>query len=565
MEKKNINGLKSIILDKRQLCDLEMILIKAFYPLKGFMNKNDYNKCVNEMRLSDNSLWAMPITLSINEKQEDELKHMDYVVLKHETGIPLAVMDISNSDSIYKPDIENECEKVFGTTDYNHPGVKLLKDKHTDGYVYNIGGDIIDYDLPPNYDFTEFRLTPEQTKKYFREQAWSKVVGFQTRNPMHRSHYELTKYALKMVGDDAKLLLQPTVGITQSCDVDYHTRVRCYKKLMNYYPKNTAMLSLIPLAMRMGGPREAVWHAQIRKNYGCTHFVIGREHASPSFKTKNGEDFYGPYDAQELLMKYADEIDIKPIPSKLIIYAIPKKGGDGVYMPIDKVNEDKYDIMKISGTEQRSILRSGKKLPDWFTFPEISKELLKTFKGLSQKGLTLYLVGLSGSGKSTVANFVISKLKELTSREISYLDGDIIRQNLSKGLGFTPEDRSTNVRRIGFVCSEITKHGGIAVVANIAPYENDREYNREIIEQYGTYVEVFVNTSLDKCEKRDVKGLYKMARDGVITKFTGIDDPFEAPVNPEIVLDENNSIEENVNKVIDYLVSNELLDNNYFN
>jgi sulfate adenylyltransferase len=560
MEKKNINGLKSIILDKRQLCDLEMILIKAFYPLKGFMNKNDYNKCVNEMRLSDNSLWAMPITLSINEKQKDELKHMDYVVLKHETGIPLAVMDISNSDSIYKPDIENECEKVFGTTDYNHPGVKLLKDKHTDGYVYNIGGDIIDYDLPPNYDFTEFRLTPEQTKKYFREQAWSKVVGFQTRNPMHRSHYELTKYALKMVGDDAKLLLQPTVGITQSCDVDYHTRVRCYKKLMNYYPKNTAMLSLIPLAMRMGGPREAVWHAQIRKNYGCTHFVIGREHASPSFKTKNGEDFYGPYDAQELLMKYADEIGIKPIPSKLIIYAIPKKGGDGVYMPIDKVNEDKYDIMKISGTEQRSILRSGKKLPDWFTFPEISKELLKTFKGLSQKGLTLYLVGLSGSGKSTVANFVISKLKELTSREISYLDGDIIRQNLSKGLGFTPEDRSTNVRRIGFVCSEITKHGGIAVVANIAPYENDREYNREIIEQYGTYVEVFVNTSLDKCEKRDVKGLYKMARDGVITKFTGIDDPFEAPVNPEIVLDENNSIEENVNKVIDYLVSNELLD-----
>lgn len=549
------NKYKSIILNKRQLCDLELIINGGFKPLNGFMNKNDYESCVSNMRLSNGKLWSIPITLSINEKQRDELKHCDYVVLKHDTGLPLAIMKI---DNIYKPDIEKECKLVYGGYDDNHPYVKILMNYHNEGYIYNIGGDIIESKLPPHYDFQEHRLTPQETKKYFKENGWNKIIGFQTRNPMHRSHYELTQYALRCAGENSKILIHPVVGMTQECDINYHTRVRCYKKLMNYYEKDSALLSLLPLSMRMAGPREAVWHAQIRKNYGCTHFVVGRDHAGPSYKRKDGKDFYGPYEAQQLLMKYVKEIDIIPIISKMIVYTVKKDETNellGEYKPIDEVEKD-YRIMKISGTQQREMLRKGEKIPDWFTFPLVAQELERSFKSNKEKGLSLYFVGLSGSGKSTIANFVIAKLKELSNKEITYLDGDIVRLHLSKGLGFTPEDRSINVRRIGYVSSEITKHGGITIAANIAPFENDRKYNRELISQYGNYVEIYVNTNLDECEKRDVKGLYKLARQGIVKEFTGITSPFEEPIKPELILDGSKSINENVNKVVDYLREN---------
>jgi sulfate adenylyltransferase len=311
--------------------------------------------------------------------------------------------------------------------------------------------------------------------------------------------------------------------------------------------------------MRMAGPREAVWHAQIRKNYGCTHFVVGRDHAGPSYKTKEGKDFYGPYDAQELLMKHADEIGIKVIISKLIVYALPKKEGlSPMHSPIDMIDSDNYDVQNISGTKQREILKNGEELPEWFTFPEIAKELTTSYQ-TNRPGICLYFVGLSGSGKTTLCNYIISKLKEISNTNITYLDGDVVRRELSKGLGFSKEDRSLNARRIGYVCSEVVKHGGIAIAANIAPYKSDRNHNRDMITQYGSYVEVYVNTDLDECEKRDVKGFYKMAREGKIKEFTGISDPFEEPENPELNLNGSDAVELNLEKIIHYLVDNKLL------
>lgn len=554
--------LPSITLNKRQLCDYELIVNGGFSPLKGFMTKGDYINCIENMRLLNNKLWTMPITLCISEDDVQRIDKSNKIILKHETGLPLAIMDISSNDSIYKPDIENECIKIYGSYDDNHPYVNILNNYLKDGLIYNLGGNILEYTIPPNYDFKDLRLSPKETKSFFKNNNWNKIIGFQTRNPMHRSHYELTKYALNQAGENSKVLIHPVIGVTQECDINYHIRVKCYKKLIKYYPENTALLSLLPLSMRMAGPREAVWHAIIRKNYGCTHFVVGRDHAGPSYKRKDGLDFYGHYDAQNLLLKFADEIGITPIISKLIVYAIPKNETNimnGIYSSIDKVDKEKFNVMRISGTQQREMLNNGDDIPEWFSFPDIIKELKNNYKNTYNQGFCLYLVGLSGSGKTTISNHIISKLKELTNRKITYLDGDIVRRNLSKGLGFSKEDRTTNVRRIGFVCSEIVKHGGIVVAANIAPYEDDRIYNRNIISANGNYIEIFVNTSLDVCEKRDVKGLYKLARKGIIKNFTGISDPFETPNLSEIVIDGSQNLDININKIIDYLKNNKFI------
>jgi len=555
--------LKSITLNKRQLCDFELIVNGGFSPLNGFMDRLDYESCVENMRLHNSQLFALPITLCISEKQKEELSGQKYVLLKHETGLPLGIMDISSENSIYKPDIVNECIKVFGSDDLNHPYSQILDSYQKSGLVYNIGGSIIEHKEVPHYDFKELRLTPAQTKEYFKNNGWNIVIGFQTRNPMHRTHFELTKYALKSLNNpNAKLLVHPVVGITQDCDIDYYTRVKCYKKLMKYYDENTAKLSLLPLSMRMAGPREAVMHAIIRKNYGCTHFIVGRDHAGPTNKKKDGNSFYDPYGAQDLLFKHAEEIGIIPIVSKEIVYALPKystEETEGIYLPIDKVDHTEFKVMSISGTQQREMLQKGVKIPGWFTYEDISEELQRGSKPKHEEGVCIYLVGLSGAGKTTIANFLIAKLKEYTDKQISYLDADIIRMHLSKGLGFSKEDRSTNVQRIGYVCSEIVKHNGIVVVANIAPFEEDRQKNRKLISQYGNYIEVFVNASLDVCEDRDVKGLYKQARLGLVKEFTGISSPFEEPKNCELTLDGNKSIDESIDLIINYLIDKKLL------
>jgi sulfate adenylyltransferase len=446
--------------------------------------------------------------------------------LLNNENLPLA--QIKNPE-FYTPDVELECLSVFKSLDTNHPYIKKTLEQKN---VYYIGGVVEALNPFPHFDFTEYRLTPQETKKYFKENNWETIVGFQTRNPMHRSHFELTKYALNMAGENAKLLLHPVVGVTQACDVNYHTRVKCYKKLLNHYEPNTAALSLLPISMRMAGPREALWHALIRQNYGCTHFVVGRDHAGPSYKKQDGSNFFGPFDAHLLLESVEEELNIKIIKSQWIVYVENRD----TYMALDKVKEED-NVLHISGTKQRELLTKGEPIPSWFTFPDIEEELIKSYQPLNKQGLCLYFVGLSGSGKSTVMNAVMAKLKELDTRYITRLDGDVVRQHLSKGLGFSREDRSTNVRRIGWIAQEIVKHNGIVLVANIAPYKNDRDYNRDNIGN--NYVEIFVDTSLEICEKRDCKGLYKLARSGVIKEFTGVSDPFEAPENPEIQLVKN--------------------------
>ena len=531
----------TIILNKRQLCDLELLLNGGFSPLEGFMKENDYKSCLYNMTLVDGSVWTIPIVLGTDKN----VNVNDTLTLKDETGITVATMLV---EDIYQPDLLEECRYALGSDDSNHPYHSIVMENKNKKYI---GGKVIKENgkLPNHYDFKELRYTPEQTKEYFKNNNWTTVVGFQTRNPLHRSHFELTQFALKEAGEDAKLLLHPSVGVTQDCDIDYHTRVRCYKKLVDKYEDNKVLLSLLPLSMRMAGPREAVLHAIIRKNYGCTHFIVGRDHAGPSYKKKDGSSFYGIYDAQTLLLSKAEQIGIKVIVSPSIVYV--KELGE--YRKETDVPAG-MTVLNRSGTQQRDMLSKQVDIPEWFSWTDIIEELRNEFKLLNNKGMCVYFVGLSGSGKSTMANILMEKLRETeTSRKITLLDADVIRLNLSKGLGFSKEDRSTNVRRIGYVASEIVNNGGIVVCANIAPYEEDRLFNRKLISSKGRYIEIYMKTSLECCIRRDVKGLYKLALEGKVKNFTGVSDPFEEPLTADLVLDgdeENINTDENLEKIL---------------
>ncbi len=538
--KREALDLPSITLTPRQLCDIELLLNGGFSPLTGFLNKADYNSVVESMRTSDGVLWPMPITLDVSEETAGTISEGKRVALRDQTGLLLAVMDV---EDIWQPDKDDEAKKVFGTTSKDHPAVAYLYDQAGSHYV---GGTLHGVQLPKHYDFETLRHTPGQLRKIFSDNGWDTVVAFQTRNPMHRAHKELTDRAAQEIG--GRLLIHPVVGLTKPGDIDYYTRVRCYKKLLHHYPANTASLSLLPLAMRMGGPREAVWHAIIRKNYGCTHLVVGRDHAGPGSDSA-GKPFYGPYDAQDLVLEHSAEIGMGVVPFKLMVFA----PDEDTYKPIDEVKEGEKTL-SISGTELRNRLATGQEIPNWFSYSDVVEELRTTHPPKNSQGFTLFFTGLSGSGKSTIANAVMVRLLEKGGRPVTLLDGDVVRTHLSKGLGFSAEDRSTNVQRIGYVASEITKHRGIAICAPIAPYEADRRANRDMISQHGGYLEVFVDTPLEVCEERDVKGLYAKARAGIIKGFTGIDDPYEAPKNAEIVLDTSKSVEECAEEVIQRLV-----------
>ena len=394
---------------------------------------------------------------------------------------------------------------------------------------YCVGGRLEGLQLPVHYDFRALRRTPAQLRDDFTRAGWRRIVGFQTRNPMHRAHQEITMRAAKDV--EANLLIHPVVGLTKPGDIDHYTRVRCYQAILHHYPKSTAKMSLLPLAMRMGGPREAVWHAIIRKNYGVTHLIVGRDHAGPG-SDADGNPFYGPYDAQELLKTHEEEIGVAMVPFRMMVY-LPE---DDAYFPIDEVPEGKKSV-SISGTELRDRLADGRDIPEWFSFPDVVSELRKTHRPRHKQGFTVFFTGLSGSGKSTIANALMVKLLEMGGRPVTLLDGDLVRQHLSSELGFSKEHRDLNIQRIGWVASEITKNGGIALCAPIAPYDHTRQVVRSMIEPVGGFDLVHVATPLEVCEQRDRKGLYAKARAGEIKEFTGISDPYEEPVDAEIVID----------------------------
>lgn len=525
-------------LKDRQLFDLEMLMVGGFSPLDGFMNEADYNAVVENMRLEDGALFPIPIVLDVPDSAEFEVG--ETIELCDQYGNPLAKMTI---ESRYQPDKEREVNGVYGTTDMTHPGVRYVINQMHDTYI---GGKVEMLQLEARYDFKEFRYTPEELKKVFKEKGWDKVVAFQTRNPMHRVHFELVKRAHEKTG--APVLVHPVVGMTREGDIDYITRVHTYKVVCEKYGKDFTMLALLPLAMRMAGPREALWHMIVRKNYGATHFVVGRDHAGPG-NDKSGEPFYGLYEARELALKHAEEVGIEVLASAEIAYS----GDRGKYVGTDELKEGEK-TERISGTEFRRLLAAGEEIPEWFSFPESIKFLRQSTARRQASGVTLFFTGLSGSGKSTIANILASKLREVQHKKITLLDGDVIRNHLTSELGFSKEHRNLNVTRVGYVASEITKHGGIAICAMIAPYAKTRAKVRELVEQQGNFVEIHVATPLDVCEERDVKGLYEKARAGEIKNFTGIDDPYEIPESAEISVDTTGqTAEEATAQIISYL------------
>jgi sulfate adenylyltransferase len=521
--KQEAEGLKSWDLTARQICDLEMTLSGAFSPLDGFMGKADYEKVCDEMRLASGTLFPLPITLDVTEEFAADVAAGASIALRDAEGVVVALLDVSD---VWTPDRNDEARRVFGTEDVMHPAVDHLL--HRTNPVY-IGGRLRGVEAPMNYDFRHLRETPAEVRARFEKMGWYKVVAFQTRNPMHRAHVELTHRAARMV--EANLLIHPVVGMTKPGDIDHYTRVRCYEHVIKRYPEQSTTLSLLPLAMRMGGPREAVLHAIIRKNYGCTHLIVGRDHAGPG-KGSNGQDFYGPYDAQDLMKEHQEELGIEMVPFQMMVYVKER----AEYVPVDET-KDNEEVLNISGTEFRRRLQEGLEIPEWFSYPEVVEELRKTHPARAEQGVTVFFTGLSGSGKSTIANALMVKLMELGGRRVTLLDGDLVRKHLSSELGFSKEHRDINICRIGYVASEITKNGGLAICAPIAPYTATRRVVREMIEPLGGFIEVHVATSLEVCESRDRKGLYALARAGKIKEFTGISDPYEAPENPELIID----------------------------
>src|SRR5512139_3090515 len=534
--------LSSIKITMRNLCDLELLATGGFSPLTTFMGKADYERVLHEMRLADGTLFPLPITLTVDPKELPTVG--DDIVLRNANNDVIAVMTL---DEVYHWDAETESTLAYGSTDSKHPMVSEMQRWNK----VCISGPLKVINLPKYYDFVNLRCTPAQVRARLEEMGHDNVVAFQTRNPLHRIHEELTKRAAERV--NGSLLVHPVVGMTRPGDVDHYTRVRTYRALVdNHYDPSRTMLSLLPLAMRMAGPREAVWHALIRRNHGATHFIVGRDHAGPG-NDSQGRPFYGPYEAQALVSQYASELGVQPVEFKELVYLPDEER----YEETNKLPEGAR-ILSISGTQVRDdYLAKGKQLPEWFTRKETAEILQQMYPPRNKQGVCLWFTGLSGSGKSNTAEILTSLLLE-RGRQVTVLDGDVVRTHLSKGLGFSPEDRDTNILRIGFVAGEIARHGGMVICAAISPYRATRNEARKMVGE--NFVEIFVDTPIEVCEQRDVKGMYARARRGQITGFTGVDDPYETPVNPEITLDTvTYTPEENARRIVAFLEGSGLL------
>jgi sulfate adenylyltransferase len=532
--------LPSVRISDRSSCDLELLATGAFSPLERFMGEADHQSVVDTMRLTNGILFPMPIPLPVDEEIAASLKIGQDIALRSPGNELLAIMNV---EEIYPWSVEEVALKAFGTLDLRHP---IVAEMHSWG-KFNISGPLQVLQLPARYDFKTLRLTPAETRARLEQFGHKNVVAFQTRNPLHRVHEELTKRAT--MEKDGVLLLHPSVGMTKPGDVDHFTRVRTYKALaQRYYDQDRILLSLLPLAMRMGGPREAVWHAIIRRNHGANHLVVGRDHAGPGNDSK-GNPIYGPYDAQELVEKYSEELGVTAVPFQMLVY-LPEEDR---YEEVTKVAKN-TKTASISGTQVREqYLHKGKQLPEWFTRPEVAEILSETYPPRYRQGVCVWFTGLHNAGKSTTANVLTTLLQEY-GRNITLLDGDVVRTQFSEGLGFSREDRNDHVRRIGFVASEITRHGGITVCAAVSPYRTTRNEVRNAIGAEH-YIEVYVDTPLEVCEQRDTKGLYARARRGEIVGFTGIDDPYEQPQHPELVIETlHHTPEENARMILDMLI-----------
>lgn len=530
---------KSITLSKRQLCDLELLLNGGFYPLTGFMDQAAYTTVRDTLRLPDGTLWPIPITLDIPEAFAGSLEPGERIALRDPEGFMPAVLTVDES---WQPDKQLEAQAVYGTESDDHPGVRYLYNEVHDTCI---SGKLEGIQLPLHYDFETLWDTPQEMRRLFDKMGWRRILAFHTSNPMHRLHREMILELAKE--QEAHILLHPAVGVTKPGDLHYYARVHCYKAIRHHFPHNLAALSLLPLAMRMAGPREALWHAIVNQNYGCTHFIIGPDHASPPHKEvpdihqgegiKNSpalsNPFYQKYQAQNLAKEHSDDLGIKIVPVDEWHYVPQKK----CFLPQHQIEQQNLEAETFSNADMKKALAHNQEIAAWFSYASVIDELRKVYPARNRQGFTLFFTGLSGSGKSTIAGIVFAKLVESGNRPVSLLDGDIVRQNLSSELGFSKAHRDLNIRRIGFVASEITKNGGVAICAPIAPYKETRRAVREMIEQHGAFIEIHVATSLAVCEARDRKGLYAKAREGLIPEFTGISDPYNIPENPELKID----------------------------
>jgi len=523
--KQEASGLPSINLNDRQLCDLELLCNRAFYPLFGFMTRQEYESVISSGRLPDGTLWPLPICLDLQAAQASGLVAGSSVALCDGEGFLLAILHIQD---VWQPDKETEAKAVFGTADeHSHPGVYALYHSHGSCYL---GGTIEGLHLPLHFDFTELRYPPSETHRQFTQKGWRNVIGFHTEKPLHCAHKEMILQAARSA--NASIFLQPVVGIPSPGDLEHFTMIKCYQAFVNHFPKNMIALGLLPFASRKAGPKEALLQAIIRKNYGCTHFMVAPDHSDPFMHDGGNNHFYEPASAQELVRAHQEEIGITMVPLQPMDYVEEK----AQYLPRDQVSPE-MSIKRISSTELRRRLEFDLEIPEWFSFPDVVRELKKTYPPRHKQGFTVFLTGLSGAGKSTLARVLYVKFMEMRDRPVTLLDGDIVRRHLSSELSYSREHREINVRRIGFVASEITKNRGIAICAPIAPYEDSRRYNRDLISQYGGYIEIYMSTPFAVCENRDRKGIYEKAKKGVMKGVTGVDDPYIPPMNPELTID----------------------------
>jgi sulfate adenylyltransferase len=522
-EKARARDLPSWDLTPRQLCDVELILNGAFSPLEGFLGRDDYEAVLESMRLRSGLLWPIPVNLDVTRDFAARIEEGASLALRDPEGVLIATLRV---EAKWTPDKSKEARAVFGTEDPLHPGVDyLLRDAHP---VY-LGGRLRGVEPPHHYDFKLLRDSPSELRGRFRKLGWRKVIAFQTHELMHRAEQELTLRAAREA--EANLLIHPVVGSSRAMDDEHFARVRCYEHLLSEYPEQTTQLSLLNLAMRMAGPREAVWHAIIRKNYGCTHLIVGRNHGAPD-GGRAARAFYEPHAAQALLKTHEEELAVTVVPFREMVYVEDK----AQHLPVDEIGPE-MKTLSLAPAELRRRLREGLEIPEWYSYPAVIAELQQRYPPRHRQGFTVFFTGLSGSGKSTIANVLRVKLLENGKRPVTLLDGDVVRKHLSSELGFSKEHRDLNILRIGYVASEITKNGGVAICAPIAPYAHTRRAVREMIEPLGGFIEVFVSTPIEVCEERDRKGLYAKARAGLVKGFTGVDDPYETPEHPEIEVD----------------------------
>ena len=516
----------SVTLSQRQLCDVELMMNGGFTPLDGFMDRESYAHVLESMRLPAGELWPIPVTLDVGRELAEKIGPATRVALRDQEGLILAVLDVS---AMWEPDKRTEAQQVYGTTSERHPGVRHLYERI--GNVY-VGGRIFGIQLPTHYDYQELRHSPRELSRFFDRLGWRRIIAFHTSRPMHKRERELTVQAARDVR--GHLLLHPVVGVTMHRDLSHFARIKCYQEILRHYPQQLAALSLLPLAVRGAGPREALWHAIIRRNYGCTDFIVERDHASPVHRAIAGsEDFYPSHAAQELAREYENELGISIFSANRLGYSSKVRR----FVPIGNGGMPEEDSVPFGDAELAARISHEEEVPDWFTYPEVIDRLRTVYPPPREQGITLFFTGLSGSGKSTLAKIMYGKFIEEGRRSVTLLDGDIVRHHLSSELGFSKAHRDINVRRIGFVASEITKNGGVAICAPIAPYAATRRDVREMVEAHGAMIEIYVCTPLEVCEARDRKGLYAKARKGIIPEFTGISDPYEEPEHPEITID----------------------------